>query len=306
MVSGESPVSEADPAVTIIIPTCGRRDRAGSLQAAIASALGQEGVCVTVLVVLNGGGRDAAVERTLRSDPRIALLDREVASLPGALAAGRAAVRTPWFASLDDDDLFLPGALRLRVEALESRSDCAAVITNGYQRDASGDAIHMVCGHQVHADPVRAMLARNWLLPGSWLCRTDRVGVDVFREMPEFLECTYLALRLATEHRIVWLDTPTVIYRVGSPGAASRSRAFVTGQVQGLRRVLALHLPGDVRRVLRQRVAGAYHTAADHERRTGALRDAWRWHARSLLQPSGWRYVPFTRHLLRDSLRLHA
>ncbi|MGH7626976.1 MAG: glycosyltransferase family A protein [Gemmatimonadaceae bacterium] len=298
-------MSGADPAVTIIIPTCGRRDRACSIQAAIASALGQEGVRATVIVVLNGRTRDAEVERTLRGERRIVLLDREVASLAGALAAGRETVRTPWFSALDDDDLFLPGALRLRVDALQRQPECAAVVTNGYQRDTSGDVIHMMSGHQVHADPVRAMLVRNWLLPGSWLCRADRVGVEVFSEMPDYLECTYLALRLATEHRIVWLDTPTVVYCVGSPGAASRSRAFVTGQVRGLRRILELNLPGDVRRVLRARVAAAYHTAADRDRIAGNMRDAWRWHARSLLQPSGWRYAPFTRHLLRDSLRHH-
>ena len=47
-------VTETDPAVTIIIPTLGLRERAASLQAAIESALAQDGVCPTVIVVLNG------------------------------------------------------------------------------------------------------------------------------------------------------------------------------------------------------------------------------------------------------------
>jgi len=93
------------------------------------------------------------------------------------------------------------------------------------------------------------------------------------------------------------------VYSVGSPAAESLSRAYVLGQVAGLRRIIALDLPDDVRRALRARIAGAYHAAADHERTAGALREAWRWHVASLLQPSGWRYLPFTRHLVRDAVR---
>jgi len=213
-------------------------------------------------------------------------------------------VKTPWFTALDDDDFLLPGALLLRVRALEERSDCAAVITNGYRRNGSGDELHVKADNRVHADPLRTMLEGNWFLPGSWLCRTDKVGVNIFEEMPSYLECTYLALRIAAEHPIVWRDTPTVVYSVGSPAAESLSRAYVLGQVAGLRRIIALNLPEDVRRALRARIAGAYHSAADHERMAGARLAAWRWHVASLMQPSGWRFLPFTRHLLRDAVRL--
>jgi glycosyltransferase involved in cell wall biosynthesis len=299
-------VTATDRAVTVIIPTLGLRERAASLQAAIASALEQDGVCPTVIVVLNGARRDADVERALREDCRVTLLVREARGLPAALAAGRAMVTTPWFTALDDDDFLLPGALLLRVRALEERPDCAAVITNGFRRNGSGDELHVKPDNRVHADPLRTMLQGNWFLPGSWLCRTDAVGVKIFEEMPSFLECTYLALRIATEHPIVWRDTPTVVYSVGSPAAESLSRAYVLGQVAGLRRIIALNLPEDVRRALRSRIAGAYHSAADHERMAGARLASWRWHVASLVQPSGWRYLPFTRHLLRDAVRLRS
>ena len=260
-------------------------------------------MCPTVLVVLNGARRDPNVERVLESrSPRDALV-REAGGLPAALAAGRAMVKTPWFTALDDDDFLLPGALLLRVRALEERADCAAVITNGYRRNGSGDELHVKADNRVHADPIRTMLEGNWFLPGSWLCRTEKVGVNIFEEMPSYLECTYLGLRIAAEHPIVWRDTPTVVYSVGSPAAESLSRAYVLGQVAGLRRIIALNLPDDVRRALRSRIAGAYHSAADHERMAGARLAAWRWHVASLMQPAGWRYLPFTRHLLRDAVR---
>ena len=296
-------MTEASRAVTIIIPTLGLRERAASLESSIESVRGQVGVSPTVVVVLNGPDKSPDVERALRADPRISLIVRAARGLPSALAAGRAAVSTPWFTALDDDDLLLPGALALRVAALESRPECAAVITNGYRRNGAGDELHVKPDHRVHVDPVRAMLDANWFLPGSWLCRTDLVGVNVFEDMPDFLECTYLGLRIASEHRIIWRDTPTVVYTVGSPGAESRSRAYIVGQVRGLRRILSLRLPEDVRRALLSRVAVAYHAAADHDRQSGSIRRAWRWHLASLLQPSGWRYLAYTRHLLRDAWR---
>lgn len=292
-----------DPAVTIIIPTRGLRERAASLAAAIESASTQCDVRPVVIVVLNGPRRDPTVECSLRADRRITLVVRETAGLPAALATGRAMVETPWFTALDDDDLLVPNALSLRLQALGQHPECAAVVTNGWRRNGAGDTLQISPNQDVSADPVRAMLARNWLLPGSWLCRTDAVGTDVFDAMPDFLECTYLGLRLASEHRLIWLDAPTVIYTVGSPSAESSSRAYVLGQVAALRRIIALALPDDVRRTLRYRIAGAYHAAADQERRAGALGAAWRWHVTSLLQPSGWRYAPFVRHLVRDTLR---
>jgi glycosyltransferase involved in cell wall biosynthesis len=299
----DASVSEAYPAVTIIVPTLGLRERASSLHAAIESALAQTGVCPTVIVVLNGRNRDPEVERVLREDARVTLVTREGRGLPAAFMEGRKLVTTPWFTALDDDDLLLPGALLLRVRELERHAECAAVFTNGYVRNGTGDSLHINAHHNVNADPIRAMLERNWSLPGSWLARTEKIGAEVFESMPSFLECTYLGLRIASEHSLFWIDTPTVVYHVGSPGAESRSRAYVLGQVAALRRIIALNLPEDVRRVLRSRFASAYHSSSEHERKAGAQRAAWRWHAASLLQPSGWRYLPYTRHLLRDALR---
>lgn len=296
-------MTTSDPAVTVIVPTLGLRERAASLRTAIRSALDQPGVATTVLVILNGTRRDPEVERELRDNVRVTLVVRDAPGLPAALAAGRALVRTPWFATLDDDDLYLPGALQLRVRALEERPECAAAITNGYRRSENRDTLHVSGEHRIHADPVRAMLDRNWCLPGSWLCRSSMVGADVFEAMPSYLECTYLALRLASVHPIVWIDTPTVVYNVGSPQAESLSRAYVLGQVSALRRIVELDLPEDVRAAFRARIAGAYHAAADHERKAGALREACRWHFASMLQRSGWRYASFTRHLVRDALR---
>ena len=120
------------------MPTRALRERAEVLRRAIDSVLSQAGVRAVPLIVVNGTGRDPGLVEALTADPRLRVLCQEEAGIPAALRAGREVLDTPWFADLDDDDLFLPGALALRVDTLERRPDCCAVITNGYRRSASG------------------------------------------------------------------------------------------------------------------------------------------------------------------------
>ena len=295
-------MSSTDRAVTVIVPSRGWEERSDALRSAIESIASQQGVCATPLVVLNGSGVSPRVEAQLRADRRVRVMTRSDGGLPAAYAAGRQAVDTPWFGTLDDDDSLMPGALARRVDELERHPDHAVVVTNGYRRDGERDVLNLQPPVDVAADPLRALLARNWLLPGSWLGRSAMVGPSLFDGMAPYLECTFLAIRFASEFRMIWLDEPTVVYNVGTARAVTSSREYIVGQMDALRAILELSLPDDVRRALRRRVAKAYHHAADYDWRAGSLRSAWRWHLASLREPAGWRHVTFTRHLLRTML----
>jgi hypothetical protein len=292
----------ADTTISVVIPTLARRERATYLRRAIDSVLSQQGVRAVPLLVINGASYDAALVQALRDDPRIRIVERAEPGLPHAMRTGRCAVDAPWFAILDDDDVLMPSALALRQRVLLERDECDVVVTNGYRCDDGVNVLHVPAAGEVSADPLRALLRANWLLPGSWLARTDRVGDDLFDGMPRFLECTFLAARFATAYQMYWLDTPTVIYTEGSPLAESHSRAYLLGQADALRSLLSLQLPADVRRELHARIVSACHTVADQELQAGRTREAWRWHAATLREPGGWRHVRFIRHLLRASL----
>jgi hypothetical protein len=217
--------------------------------------------------------------------------------------AGRAAVTTPFFGTLDDDDLLVPGGLARRLDAFQRNPDCTVVVSNGYLRWTTGDAVLVPATADVAADPLGAMVKGNWCLPGSWLARTDNLSVDWFDDMPAHCENTYLALRFATEQRMQWLDEPTVTHVMGSPAAISMSREFGMGQADALRRIIRLAgLPPEIRNEYRRRIAAAYHAAADNDYHNGRLTDAWRSHYASLQSPGGWRYLSFTRHLIRASV----
>jgi hypothetical protein len=289
--------------VTVVIPSRGTRERAELLLRAIACVRAQRGVRAVPLVVLNGASRTPDVEGALRRLEGVRLLVQDEADLPSAHRAGRAAVDTAYFGSLDEDDLLLPGALERRVQALEHEATCDVIVTNGIVRSAGMDAVHVVDAIPDGVDAIRVLRRRNWLLPGAWLARTERVGVSLFDGMPRFRECTFLAYRFALEYRMRWLQEPTVVYHVGTPGAASRSREYVLGQVEALRALLALPLPSTARRHLRWAIAAGLHECADFLWAEGELDASWRLHLQSLTAYGGLRYLWFTRHLVAASLR---
>ncbi len=291
-------MSVDERSVTVVIPSRGRRDRAGVLRRAIDSVLSQEHVRATPLVVLNGEQEDADLPAALH-DAGARVIVQHIAGLPEALRAGRVAVETPWFATLDDDDVLMPGALDVRLRLLESQPELDVVVSNGLVCRASGESLHVAPELDVATDPLRAMRVRNWLLPGSWLARSARVGPSLFDGMPRYLECTFLALRFANEYRMCWMQEPTMRYSHGSPQAESQSSGYRLGQVEALRGLLHLPLPAWYRRAVERDVSAAYHDAANYYWLAGQLREAWAMHARSLASPGGLRFLPFGRHLVR-------
>lgn len=289
--------------MTIVIPSRGLRERAALLWRTIDSVRQQTGVRAIPLVVLNGAQRASEVEGALRAAPGVRLIVREDAYLPAAHRAGRAAVDTPFYGTLDDDDTLLPGALARRVRELEEHPDADVVVTNGLVRRDGKDTLHVPPDAGVAAAPLRALRDRNWLLPGSWLARTERVGLELLDGMPLHRECTYLAVRFANDYRMRWVQEPTVVYHLGSPAAVSQSRDFLLRQTDALQRMLELPLPAWFRRHLRWSIAASYHESADVLLKAGELEEAWRLHLRSLVAWYGVRYLPFTRHLLGATWR---
>ncbi len=291
--------------VSVIVPTTALVERGPLLRRALDSILGQTGVRAIPTVVVNGPGRDPAITRDLLADPRLRVVVREPGGLAAALRAGRRRVDTPWFAELDDDDVLLPGALRLRLDALDGiEHDC--VVTNGLRRNGGEDTLHIADIRAVERDPIRAFFESNWLLPGSYLCHTDRVG-RVFDGMPSSLECSFLALRLAASYRVRFVDRPTVVWHVDTPGSLSKSREWILAQASAYRRILDLDLPRHARREVRERMVRDCHMVAHLYLQEGRMREAWRWHLRSLVGPGGQRFVLYTRKLVWATLaRDHA
>lgn len=287
------------PVISVLVCTLARYRRQALLERAIASILERQDALGLPIVVVNGMDFDEALLRRLEARTDIQLIYRVRPSLSAALIAGRKQVDTPYFATLDDDDELLPGALAKRLAVLESDPAADLVVTNGYYDEGKVPPhLHYPNFARLAHDPVRSVLEKSWLQSINALYRSDRVTVRDFLGMPDYLEWTWLALKLAPRHRIRFLDEPTYRLNRGEPDSLSYSNEFYFGVPAAIRAILALDLPADVRREFRQRLSASLHDVSDRARRSGDYRLAWRSHVASLgVQPS-LRWLFYTRRLL--------
>jgi glycosyltransferase involved in cell wall biosynthesis len=283
--------------ISVIVPTQARAERASQLLRALDSIVSQAGTVAVPIVIINGAERDPALVAALgrRTDLRLATLD--TADLPAALRVGRSLVDTPYFAELGDDDVLLPNAFVRQLEAARAEPRADVIVANGIVRDPNERLVIQDLA-AVSADPLRALVAGNWLVPGAALFRTDRVPARLFDGMPHHLEWTYLAVRLTAHCRLHFINRATYVHSAGTPYSPRVSREFALGLPGALTRILELDLPADIRTIFERKLAAACHHAADSELRAGYLGSALHWHLRSLLKHRDWRRLPFGRKFL--------
>lgn len=283
--------------ITVLIPTIATRARTPHLWKAINSVRAQRGVQVRIVVVANGAASDTGLLARLGERDDIAVLRSPVADFPNALRIGRKAVETAFFAELDDDDELTPDALAQRLELIQRDPDVDVVVSNGRIRKGDVEELSIPDIAAVRADPLRSLLRRNWLLPGSALFRTARVPIDWFDTIPRCLEWTWLGLNLSLHCRIAFLDQPAVVHYADLPFSTDASRHCQFERVNALRALFALPVPADVRRRLRTKLGDALHSVSALHRAEGEWRTAWARHLESLTLPGGWRYLLYTRYL---------
>ena len=105
--------------VSVIIPTACAPERVSLLKRAIQSALTQEEVSIELIVVVNGSIFDQKYLSTLQKDKRLTVVKIEKSGLPTACYQGRKSVTSDYFSFLDDDDEYLPYAIRDRLTILK-------------------------------------------------------------------------------------------------------------------------------------------------------------------------------------------
>jgi glycosyltransferase involved in cell wall biosynthesis len=291
------------PTITVIVPTVASRARGRMLIRTIESIRAQQGVKAVPLVVANGPNRDAPLLDSIAAMDGVRLVQQPEASLPAALQTGRRLVDTPFFAFLDDDDELLPDALARRAAALAAEPSAAVAVTAGDFVSVDGTRVRTPDIPSIRTDPVAALSRGNWLASAAGLYRTDLVGEDVFAGAPAYLEWTYVAMRLLLHHRIAFVDEPTFVCNVGSPGSLSASASYLKGQPRALQRIIDLKPPRPLKTAFRRKYAAALHHVSDHELSEGNYWSAWRYHLAALSHRGGLRYLGFTRHLILAASR---
>jgi len=212
--------------VSVIIPVFNGE---ATIAAAIDSALAQDFHGQVEVIVVNDGSTDgtAAVLDAYRT--RVTIIDRVNAGPASARNAGVRAAHGEYVAFLDADDIWMRNKLAKTLAALEGDPVAAMVYTNASMIGAGGDPLRTTYtpATEKRAPAMEDMLRGPWnILPSTAVMkRATFDAIGGFREEfatahPQW-EDSYFML-VAREHgRFVYLDEPTVLYRV--PGSVEES-----------------------------------------------------------------------------------
>jgi len=293
--------SDVLPRVTAIVPTMCQTQRRRPLMEAIDSLIAQSGAVVRPLIMINGRQFDEKIVRELQARTDISVNLLPDASLPIARRAGRELVQTEFFCFLDDDDVYLPGAMEHLLAPMMADPALDVVVGNGYKVYEGRMEPVIEDFASVVAAPVLSLMTLNWLLSASAVYRTSSISVDFLDESLRYYEWTLLAFRMTLEKRKIAF-VPTYTYRINdTPDSLSKTSAFFDAEVSVLRRILTMQMEPAIRRALRSKLGRALHMQAERQHAKGELAAAWHSHIGSMTMPGGFlNYIFYTRKLLRS------
>ncbi len=217
------------PTVSVIIPTHDRPDLLG--EALHSIALQDCDLAAVEVIIVNNGRMDVAPQARRASEH----FTVRVHTLPGPVGpavarnVGMEDSRGDHIAFLDDDDVYLPGHLRVALGALEA-GDIQAAYTNCLVTSTRVDPTRPVTGALRSLDHP---YSREFLA----VCPHIAVHCAVYRSFRDTgarfdaafggVDDWEVQLRLAYEHgyRLRYVDEPTVVYHRFAPEAS------LTGQI---------------------------------------------------------------------------
>jgi len=286
------------PTVTVVIRTTGEAERVPLLLRSIPSALSQADVDVTLVLVVNGASFDAEFFCRAQHDERISVFYIDKRDSAIATTVGRSLVSGSFFSFIDDDDEFLPNALRSRIAYLleDPTVDCLA--TNGYYF-TQGTRRHVFPDVRMfHDDYVLPLLCgKNWMASNGATFRTRTVGQKYFDNVSQHCEWTLIAFRVALERRVRFV--PEMTFNVyDTPGSSSKDPRYVQGVAEMFALMLREQPPARYLPYIKREYMRSLHCVCSYARINGDWETAWRYYRATLAQRAGWKYLPYAALLL--------
>lgn len=291
---------------TVIIPSTCEEFRAPMLRRAILSCLAQ-GNGVEVLVVANGPRVcDTALKTVEQLGAR--LLRQSVGNVSLARYAGVQAASGDFFCFLDDDDELLPGSVEARLGAFTA--DIDIVVSNGLDRTQGGtdtQATPPAIANAIAGDLIGSFLTHNWFASAAPLFRSKTISTSLFNIEDRYFEWTILFFSLALGgFKFRHIDFLGFVRYQDNPTSASKTNSYALAHPTVIASIIDRHsttgLTTRHRKQLVDKLIRAYNTTAQLFIAQNNLREAWLAHLHCI-RLGGWRYLPFTRHLLVQSVK---
>ena len=285
--------------IDVIVRTLADSFRSEMLFRALDSIQNQHGITARPIVVVNGESYDQRTLNALRNRPGIRFHYQQLASAGLAFKAGCRLVTAPFFAFLDDDDVFVEDVLLKPVMWFENNPQCDVVVTNRYYVKDNGPVIEFACLADHAVQPVLSLLDENWLSAGTGFFRTSTT-IPAFMSVDKgHQEWTHLAYRLCTEGRqLHFMDVPTALV-YDTPGSMSKKMVHQEAALDLLQLIrhdsrmdILVHKKAEFK------YRNALHVLAMNYWRLGDHKRAWCCHLASLRPPHTFKYIFFTRKLL--------
>jgi glycosyltransferase involved in cell wall biosynthesis len=168
------------PKVSVIVPAYNVRDY---IEEALISLKQQSFKAFEVLVVDDGStdGTAEIVRRFCDRDSRFKLLQKPNGGLSSARNHGMCHAIADYIALLDADDRYEPEKLAAHIEILEQHDNVGVVYSASKAIRDDGDSTFMqISGKPIYADPLKALLCKNFIGHGSNAvfrrCIAEKVG----------------------------------------------------------------------------------------------------------------------------------
>jgi glycosyltransferase involved in cell wall biosynthesis len=289
----------ARPRIDVIMRTLADKARERNITRALDGIQSLSSVDARPVVVVNGDRYHPPLLQALRARSGMIVHYLSEASAVRARTEGRRLVTAPWFMFLDDDDELIASGMAQLAEHIVNHVDWDVLITNGYF-SADGERRPMYLDlNIIAAHPLRSLVAEGWLCPGASVFRTASIDVDLLDVQHFHQEWTHIAFRLVmAKKRINFLDVPTGIY-YDTEGSASKSHRHQEEAVRLLEEMMAdPEVDPETLTVMKRKYRNMLHILAVQHWRRGHLRQAWRYHLRSMRWPFTFKYLLFSRKLL--------
>lgn len=285
----------------VVVRTLADAQRSTTLFRALDSIQNQRGLNARPIVVVNGGLFDPCTLAALKERPGIILSQLSQASTADSMAEGLRLVQADFFAYLDDDDVLIADSLLMPVEWLESHKEHDVVVTNGHFVAEDGgysEFIH-IADHVRIGDAALSLLDDGWLAPGAFICRKKSISPNMLDPRWNQMEWTHLAFEIsAANKKIHFMNWSTALY-YNTPGSMSKDAAHLEALIDLMESVRSdRRMSTLVKNKANRKYHNALHMMAARYCREGNLRQAWRYHLRSMRPPYTFEYLLFSRKLL--------
>lgn len=292
--------------ISIIVPTTCELVRSEYISRALRSIESQKcnNIEIEAIIVVNGNKYDLSLLNSFKGNQALKVIQLGEGNVSAARYQGVLESTGEFFCFLDDDDEFLPNSMQKRIELLELHEYADVIVTNGYLFATEDQLlVQSDVAKRINREPATAFLDSNWFASPASIFRRNRIENSLFDIQCKYFEWTYLFFLFIANEKIIRYDD-SITYRVyqNNLSSASKTEEYIKSHHEFFGLLLELPLSFKIKRTLKEKHVISLNSLSNYYLQKGELENAWAAHLQCFLR-GGWRYLPYTRHLIRANLQ---